>query len=259
MNWLLLRGLVREQRHWGDFPEQLARATGGQVRTLDLPGVGTERDRPSPTTMEGIVADLRERFGNPEGEWALFAPSLGGMIALKWGEVAPDDFRRIMVCNTSASDLAGPFQRFSPFALWTALRGVLGRDLEARERGVLALVSNTPHGLAMAPVFARFATELPIGRMVLLRQMLAGARARAPQSFAVPLTVLASNGDRLCSPIASRRLAARLGAPLHVHPTAGHDLPLDDPDWVIARMCEPVELAPTEEITESQSSDFPGL
>ena len=75
----------------------------------------------------------------------------------------------------------------------------------------------------------------------------------------MPLTVLASNGDRLCSPIASRRLAARLGAPLHVHPTAGHDLPLDDPDWVIARMCEPVELAPTEEITESQASDFPGL
>jgi pimeloyl-ACP methyl ester carboxylesterase len=181
MNWLLLRGLVRERRHWGDFPEQLARATGGQVRTLDLPGVGTERDRPSPTTIDGIVADLRGRFGNPEGEWALFAPSLGGMIALKWGEVAPDDFRRIMVCNTSASDLAGPFQRFSPFALWTALRGVLRRDLEARERGVLALVSNTPQGLAMAPAFARFATELPIGRMVLLRQLLAGARARSAE------------------------------------------------------------------------------
>ena len=246
MNWLLLRGLVREKRHWGDFPERLARATGGEVLTLDLPGVGTERDRPSPTTMEGIVADLRERFGKPEGEWGLFAPSLGGMIALKWGEVAPDDFCRIMVCNTSARDLAGPFQRFSPLALWTALRGVLGRDLEARERSVLALVANTPQALAMAPTFARFAAELPVGRAVLLRQLLAGARARAPLHFAVPLTVLASNGDRLCSPIASRRLAARLGAPLHVHPTAGHDLPLDDAEWVIARMCEPVESSPTD-------------
>jgi pimeloyl-ACP methyl ester carboxylesterase len=238
VNWLLLRGLVREKRHWGDFPERLARATGGEVLTLDLPGVGTERDRPSPTTIEGIVADLRERFGKPEGEWSLFAPSLGGMIALKWGEVAPEDFRQIMVCNTSARDLAGPFQRFSPFALWTALRGVLRRDLEARERGVLALVANTPEALAMAPSFARFAAERPIGRMVLVRQLLAGAQARAPQRLDVPLTVLASNGDRLCAPIASRRLAARLGAPLHVHPTAGHDLPLDDAAWVIARMCD---------------------
>lgn len=244
MNWLLLRGLVREQRHWADFPEQLTAATGARVQLLDLPGVGTERHRPTPMTIAAIVDDLRARFGRPDGEWALFAPSLGGMLALRWAEVDPAAFRTVVVCNTSARDLAGPFARFSGLALRTALRGVFMRDLVAREASVLRLVSNTPAGQAMAPRFAALAQERPIGAGVLLRQLIAGAGARAPRApLRVPLTVLASDGDQLCAPVASRRLAARLRAPLHVHPTAGHDLPLDAPEWVIARMVEAWSVA----------------
>lgn len=234
MNWLLLRGLVRERRHWGDFPERLAARTGAEVRTIDLPGVGTERHRPTPTSIAAIVDDLRARF--PERGWGLMAPSLGGMIALRWAEVYPEDFARVVVCNTSARDLAGPFQRFSPVAVWTALSGVFTRDRVARERRILALVSNT--GAPQAETFARYAIEAPIPPRVLVRQLWAASRARAPQSLRVPLLVLASDGDRLCSPVASRRLAQRLDAPIMVHPTAGHDLPLDDPEWVIERMVE---------------------
>ena len=77
-HWLLLRGLVRERRHWGDFPAELAAHTGAEVLALDLPGVGTERDRPSPTRIPEIVDDLRARFApvRGAGPWAIFAPSL---------------------------------------------------------------------------------------------------------------------------------------------------------------------------------------
>lgn len=235
--WLLLRGLVRERRHWGGFPEQLAARTGAEVLTLDLPGVGTERGRPSPTSIVEIVEDLRRRWleGLPpedKGSWRLFAPSLGGMIALAWGEAYPEDFTGVVVCNTSARNVASLFERFSPAALGTVLRALLATGA-AREAHILGLVSNTEHGRACAETFAVYSREAPIGTDVFWRQLWAGSRATAPKSLAVPLLVLCSDGDRLCHPRASHALGERLSAPVRVHPDAGHDLPLDDPAWVI--------------------------
>ncbi len=237
MNWLLLRGLVRERRHWLDVPDRLAARTRASVLTLDLPGVGTEHRRPSPTTIDGIVADLRERFlaTRSQGPWSLFAVSLGGMVALRWGELHPEDFGEIVVCNTSASNLAGPFQRFRPAALMVLLRALPAGPV-ARQRLILGLVANTPEGQSHAETFAAFAADAPVAVSVLFRQLLAGARAQAPAALRVPLRVLASDGDRLCDPVASRTLATRLGAPLLVHPTAGHDLALDAPEWVLVQL-----------------------
>lgn len=238
MDWLLLRGLVRERRHWGDFPERLAARTRGRVLTLDLPGVGTERGRPAPTSIGAMVEDLRQRFlaARGDGPWGLFAPSLGGMVALRWAERHPEDFARVAVCNTSARDLAGPLRRFTPAAVATVFR--CAADASRREHHILDLVSNTPHGRARAEHHAALAREAPIGVDVLVRQLWAGANATAPRTLAVPLLVLCSDADRLCDPQASRVLAARLGARLAVHRDAGHDLPLDDPEWVIQRLVE---------------------
>lgn len=197
---------------------------------LDLPGVGTERDRPAPTSIAATVEDLRARLDRDQHPLGIFAPSLGGMIALDWAARWPDDFARVVVCNTSARDLAGPFERFSPASLRTTVLAVTAGSRLARERHVLGLVSNTEAGRSRAEVFAGF--EPAIGVNVLLRQLWAGSRVVAPASLAIPSLVLCSKGDRLCSPIASYRLAERLGARVVEHPTAGHDLPLDDPDWV---------------------------
>ena len=58
MQWLLLRGLAREQAHWIDFPEIFEKIVpDAKVHCLDLPGVGTERDRPSPLNVPAIVDD----------------------------------------------------------------------------------------------------------------------------------------------------------------------------------------------------------
>jgi pimeloyl-ACP methyl ester carboxylesterase len=52
----------------------------------------------------------------------------------------------------------------------------------------------------------------------------------------VPLPILSSAGDRLVDPGCSRRLAESWRAAHHVHPDAGHDLPLDDGAWVAERI-----------------------
>lgn len=47
--WVLLRGLVREQRHWEQFPALLAtQLPGDRVLCLDLAGNGVHWRQPSP-------------------------------------------------------------------------------------------------------------------------------------------------------------------------------------------------------------------
>ena len=74
----------------------------------------------------------------------------------------------------------------------------------------------------------------PPRRSDTLRQLAAAIRYRAPREAPqVPLLVLASAADRLVDPRCSRVLAERWGAAYREHPTAGHDLPLDDGEWIV--------------------------
>ena len=233
--WLLLRGLVREARHWGDFPDRL-RARGVEVLTLDLPGVGTERHRSSPWSVPEIVDDLRARLPRDGVPTGVYAQSLGGMIALDWASRHPQDFTHAVVANTSARDLSGLADRLSWFGRATIVRAMVARTQLARARLVLRLVANSDGGRAHAEAFAALATASPIDPSVLLRQIVAGARQRAPATVPVPLLVLISDADRMVSPRCSRVIAAKYGAQVAVHPTGGHDLPLDDPAWVVERI-----------------------
>jgi pimeloyl-ACP methyl ester carboxylesterase len=78
-----------------------------------------------------------------------------------------------------------------------------------------------------------------VSRRNVIRQLVAAANYRgAAPTAKIPILVLTSTEDRLVDPACSRALAAHLGAPVREHPTAGHDLPLDDPDWVVDRIRE---------------------
>jgi pimeloyl-ACP methyl ester carboxylesterase len=71
----------------------------------------------------------------------------------------------------------------------------------------------------------------------MLRQLAAAAFFSPPPGPpSVPTLLLASAWDRLVSPICSQQLAVRWSLPIRLHPNAGHDLPLDDPDWVIRQI-----------------------
>ncbi|MBI2376436.1 MAG: alpha/beta hydrolase [Deltaproteobacteria bacterium] len=234
--WLLLKGLAREARHWGPFPSLLADA-GRQPLLLDLPGVGTEHQRTSPGKVEGIVDDLRERFLRAgTGPWGLFAQSLGGMIALDWAARYPSDFVRVAVSNTSTSDLSPLRDRISRRGLKMLVRAGAERDPVRREQVALDLISNSPLSWARAAEFGQFAKDAPIQKRNIVRQLIAGARSRSPADLPIPLLVLASEHDRMVSWDCSRALAERYQATLRLHPSAGHELALDDPGWVVKEL-----------------------
>jgi pimeloyl-ACP methyl ester carboxylesterase len=231
-NWLLLRGLGREQRHWGTFPEAFSSAVGGRVVTIDLPGFGTEASRRSPVTVRGIAHDVRARFASERADesWSILGISLGGMIALEWCARHEADFERCVIVNSSARP-SPRFERFNPRALLSPFAS--GRV--AKERATLALISNRDARELddLAVKQANFTTP---GRGAVARQMVAAARFEAPARIHAPLLCLASKTDRLVSYRCTERIAAQLGGELELSAQGGHDLSLDEPAWICDRV-----------------------
>ncbi len=237
--WVLLRGLGRHARHWGEFPGALQRHLPGPdvVVPLDLPGNGVRWRERSPATMAELVDAARRELATlpHRPPYVLVALSMGGMVALHWAAQERRKVAGVVLINSSLADHSAPWQRLRPSAA-AVLLGLLRPGLSAseRERRVLRLTSNLPVPEALVATWARHARELPLSRANLLRQLLAAAGARAPFARpAAPVLVLASARDRLVAPRCSQAIASAWNQPLALHPSAGHDLVLDDPEWVI--------------------------
>ncbi len=243
---LLLRGLAREQRHWGPFPERLRAGLGAEVHCLDLPGVGTEHRRSSPSTIAEITEDLRARWRTLRwehpGSWTLMGVSLGGMITMQWGATYPEDFGHVVVVNSSTRDLSHPLRRLQRDVVPQLVRSIFDPDPVRRERRVLGFTTRLATNRdELARQWAAYAQENPIKRRTVLRQIAAAATFRAPEEIPVRTLILAGGEDALADPECALRLARHLRAPLHLHPEAGHDLCTDAPEWVIRQLANFLE------------------
>jgi pimeloyl-ACP methyl ester carboxylesterase len=237
--WVLLRGLMREQRHWGVFPDTLRRALpeGNIVLTPDLPGNGSLHASASPVSVAAMVASIREqlRLQGHLPPYHLCALSLGGMVAVEWSASHPGEIAAAVLINTS-------MRPFSPFYLrlrWQNYPLLLSLMCSAPARQE-ALVLRLTSALAaddgeVLAVWRHHRAQYPVTRRNALRQLLAAARYRAPVGrLASPLLVLAGARDRLVDPRCSQALAQAWQTQYMVHGLAGHDLPLDDGAWVAA-------------------------
>lgn len=242
--WVLLRGLMREQRHWGGFPDTLSEITGdAPAITPDLPGNGALHRERSPERVEAMAEWLRgelHRRGVPP-PYHVLANSLGAMVTVAWAAAHPQELGGIVLVNTSLRPYSAFWQRMQPAAWPTLLRMALtAPDPHVAERAILALISRYPERTAAAlDEWAAWRIETPVSRANALRQLVAAARFRAPtQAPAVPTLLLVGAGDRLVDPRCSRRIATAWNADIAEHPGAGHDLPLDDPQWVATQVRE---------------------
>lgn len=241
--WVLLRGLVREQRHWEQFPGLLEAALppGSRVVCIDLPGNGEHWQQASPTSIAGMVEGARRDLAarGVDGPVCLLALSLGAMTAFEWMSSHPGEIEAAVLLNTSLSAYSPFWQRLRPRNYLPILHNVLWRRApEHRERMVLAASTNL---LADREFYVRrwtgYAQERPVSIANSLRQLLAAARYRAPANPPqCPVLLLNGAGDRLVDPRCSDAIARALGLPLQRHPTAGHDLALDAPGWVVGQV-----------------------
>ena len=241
--WVLLRGLMRDRRHWGDFPGHLAQALpDADIVPVDLPGNGSLYARQSPDTVAGMAASVRaqlRQLGHLP-PYRVVAMSLGAMVTVAWADAHPDELAGAVLINTSLRPYSRFYQRLRPAALPLLMRLALGQPgPEAVEAGILRLTTRNPAAAAVLSQWIVWRQSHPVSRGNALRQLRAAIRYRAPASPPrVPILLLNGAADGLVSPRCSERLAQAWQLPLRVHATAGHDLPLDDGAWVAAQVAD---------------------
>ncbi|PHV50558.1 alpha/beta hydrolase [Janthinobacterium sp. BJB301] len=236
--WVLLRGLMREQRHWGSFPATLARTLpGASIVTPDLPGNGTRHGEDSATRVAAMVEDCRRELlarGIP-APYHLLALSLGGMVAVEWAHRYPQEIARCVLINTSMRPYSPFYRRLRWQNYGALLRQLLLGDQSSQEALILRLTSRR-HGQGNPALLAdwlRFQQEYPVSRRNALRQLLSAARYRAPLIHPpMPVLVMAGAQDLLVDHRCSQRLARAWQADCLIHRDAGHDLPLDEGEWL---------------------------
>ena len=161
--------------------------------------------------------------------------SLGGMVAAQWVLQQPEVVRELVLINTSMRPFNPFWQRMRPTSFLVLLKLALtGATPQVWEREILRLTTNHARHDVL-PEWREERVQRPVSGVNAMRQLLAAARYRAlEQGPRVPTLVLAGEHDRLVAAQCSKEIAKRWGTGLQLHPSAGHDLTLDDGPWVAA-------------------------
>lgn len=246
--WFLLRGLTRESRHWGGFPQHLgATLDGARITCLDLPGNGRQNGQASLRSVDAMAdwchAELVRRGG--AAPCGIVAMSLGAMVAVAWAQRHAGDLATVVLINTSLRPFSPFYRRMRP-ANYLRLLRLFGFPASGREIETAILRMTTrrvPNPDAVIEEWLRWRHENPVSRRNALIQLLAAARYRAPRQRPLDrILLLAGGADRLVDPQCSAELARAWDMPLQIHDDGGHDLPLDDEAWVLQRIRDWMEF-----------------
>lgn len=241
-HWVFLRGLSRETAHWDDFPQRCEADLGWQVECIDLPGFGDQHRRASPNNIAAIVADIRSRSTtqNTAEKRGILGLSLGGMLALHWAASYPQDLTAIITINSSSGN-SPLHHRLKPSALLPVIKSFSSRSIKRQERAILKMVSNnSADDNDVLAQWVKLRQHNKIQKRNVINQLIAASRYRLPSANAVTHIqhglVLSSYADRMVSWQCSELVAERYHWPLVLHNHAGHDLPLDDPNWILTEI-----------------------
>lgn len=241
---LLLRGLLRESRHWLDFPALLSDKLQRPVFTLDLPGCGQLCQQKSAASIPALRAGLQqqwtERYPQYQGKTLdLVAISMGGMLALDWALSAPQQIKSVTLINSSSAGLNPFWQRLQPRNYLKILLCLLAGPLK-REELIWQMTVNSELKPDIVKQWQQWAIENPVSRINALRQLWAASRFRLTQRPDCPVFVVSALGDQLVSPLCSKALAEKLNSPLLTLAQVGHDLPLEAPDRLVLLLCSKI-------------------
>ncbi|PSU35922.1 alpha/beta fold hydrolase [Photobacterium lutimaris] len=245
---LLIRGLLRETRHWGVFADQLKAAfPQREIIAFDIAGNGSRHNEQSATRISDMVDDLYTQLTNEQaqseqtnrankenGDVDIIAISMGGMIALEWMQKFPQDVHSAILINASLSN-------YSPFTKrlkWQQYINILQYFLLSEAKREALIFDMTTHQSPPDIIdnWVNWRQTNPVSASNALRQLYAASRYQYHGNPDSQTLLIGSQNDALVDISCSQVLAKAWQIPLLIHPTAGHDLPSDDPDWLIDKV-----------------------
>lgn len=240
--WIFLRGLAREQGHWGGFIDLFrSHFPNDDIQCIDLPGTGLHVDEESPRTISEIYQRVRDEAMMVEhSPVRLMTVSLGSMVAMEWLQKNLSEIEFCVMVNTSTKQ-SGPFYKRLRWQVWVEfLKILMIQKPRDRERAIVDILMNSAEARETAlPIWTKIAVERPVSRNNVLNQLMSAAMYEglneAPKS---PVLLLSGLGDRFVDPVNSESLQKLWGVAFYRHPWAGHDLPWDDGQWVVSKIQE---------------------
>ena len=178
--------------------------------------------------MESVRAQVRSTH---QGPVTIIAVSMGAMIAAEWARQRPDEITSLHLINTSLANMSYPWERMTAVSFFRLL--FCFGDRLRLERTIFDQTINRELGVGESAPWLTFASEHPLRWRNVFVQLIAASRYKGPTSAPVDdVFFYNAAGDRLVKPGCTARIARRWKKPLFTHPSAGHDLPADDPDWL---------------------------
>jgi pimeloyl-ACP methyl ester carboxylesterase len=233
-HWIFLRGLARNSDHWGPFKVAFqSHFPQDKIELLDLRGNGSLAHSPSYASIADNVRDLRARshFLQEGRKVSLLSISMGAMIASEWARRHSDEVQELVLINTSERGSSKFWERLRPFSYPRLAKILLHQETSPEiELDILKITSHLADKEKWSKIFAKSPSTT---RMNFAKQIFAASRYEFPRHKPkTDVLILNSAKDRLVHPSCSENIAHLWHLRVHTHPTAGHDLPLDAPDWI---------------------------
>ncbi|WP_428355016.1 alpha/beta fold hydrolase [Methyloprofundus sp.] len=235
---VLIRGLLREARHWGDFPGLLQQQyPDAQILCPDIPGNGSLNHLTSPNTIPGMTDALRKQVSTHTPIY-LIAISMGGMIAIDWMNRYPTEVNSAVLINTSLANF-NPFYQRLRWQNYHKIIPLLFASRLKREKIILALTSNKhANNSKLLAKWQQWQMEISVSASSAINQLRASASYSTGTKPEHPMLFISSSADRLVDYHCSLKLQNNWHKDYQQHTTAGHDLPLDDPDWLLVTISQ---------------------
>ncbi|MBC7741695.1 MAG: alpha/beta hydrolase [Bdellovibrionaceae bacterium] len=236
-HWVLIRGLTRSRFHWLGFDSLLKNSLGcRQVTCIELPGNGYFFDQNFPLALDDLINQIKSQVDSASLPIGIIGLSMGGMIAARWAEIFPNEVQALVIINSSMA--FSPFyHRLSPQFYFKLLLTLVCPSAEIIENTIMNISSNENlKWKNRIEELIQFQKNHAITFKNFLRQIKVTRQARIIKKPIEKVLILTSQKDRLVNYRCSLKLAELWKTPLKVHPSAGHDLPLDDSQWVIEQI-----------------------
>jgi len=210
------------------------------VEFIDLPGNGEFHYLDSPLHLEDYIEFVRlnSHFVKSNKKVNIIALSFGAMVAYHWSLKYTSEIASLILINTSFRP--SPFyRRIRPSFFYRFFRILTSKNTYLREKEILKL---TTHLLdqRIDTIAETWGTRTQLKGTSLinaLKQIYVASQAgRSRVVPTIKTLLLCSERDELVHFRCSQEMAQDWKIPLEIHFSAGHDLTLDDPQWVIEKI-----------------------